>query len=268
MKNIGAEGKDNLTTLERALLILEYLSKRQGAVGVAEIAVGLNLNKSTAHRLLNIMKDNGFIHQEVSTDRYELGLKVIEIGMSGLLNSNLLDAAAPYLRHLSNVTGETSFLAIVDNGEIVYLYKVEGTQSVITNAQLGTRKPIHSTALGKAILSNYSLAEVDKILCDKGMQKFTEKTITDRQTYLAELSKVRDIGYAVDDEEAEGGLTCFAHPVFNYTGSVMAAVSIAGPTERMNQNKEQNVLHLKEAVENISKRLGYVANMRSRQAKF
>jgi IclR family KDG regulon transcriptional repressor len=142
----------------------------------------------------------GFVQQEQETDRYDIGLKSIEIGMSGLRNWNLVDVSVPYIEELTAQLEETSFLAVYNNGEIVYLYKIEDTQSVITNAQLGTRKPVH---FGKAIISNFTLKEVDHILSDKGMQKFTEHTVTDRLKFLEELSNVREQGYAKDDEEAE-----------------------------------------------------------------
>jgi IclR family KDG regulon transcriptional repressor len=247
------------SSVERSLAILEYISKRKGPVGIGDIATALDLPKSTTHRLLELLKARNFVEQAKENEKYEIGIKAIEVGMGGL--KNWVDIASSYVRYISDELGETSFISVFDNGEIVYVYKVEGTKSVITNAQLGTRKPIHCTALGKAIVSNFSLKEVDKILSVKGMAKYTEKTIIDRQKYLEELSLVREKGYAIDDEEAEEGLTCIAVPIFTYTGQVRAALSVAGPTERMVINQEMVIKHLKDAAENVSRRLGYVPTM-------
>jgi IclR family KDG regulon transcriptional repressor len=251
---------DSNSSVERSLVILEFISAVKGPVGVGEIASALDLPKSTTHRLLEVLKYRNFIEQIEESEKYDIGIKAIEVGMSGL--KNWVDIASAYARYISNELGETSFIGVFDNGEIVYVYKAEGTQSVITNAQLGTRKPIHCTALGKAIVSNFSLKEVDQILSVKGMTKYAENTITDRQSYLEELSFVRENGYAIDNEEAEVGLTCIAVPIFSYTGQVRQALSIAGPTPRMLCNKDLVIEHLKEASDNISRRLGYVPTIK------
>lgn len=260
----GTKGEikvENASSVERALIILEYISKRKKVTGIADISSALGMPKSTIHRLLEHLKNRGFVEQVDDSEKYEIGIKAIEVGMGGL--RNWVDIASAYVKHISVELGETAFMAVYDEGEIVYLYKDEGSQSVITNAQLGTRKPIHCTALGKAIVSNFTLEEVDKVLSIKGMPRYTEKTITDRQHYLQELSIVRENGYAVDDEEAEEGLTCFAAPIFTYTGQVKASISVAGPTARMIQNKTKIIEHLKEGADQISRRLGYVPTMRS-----
>jgi IclR family KDG regulon transcriptional repressor len=252
---------ESSSSVERALAILELISKNKRATGIGDISTGLSLPKSTTHRIIEILKSRGFVEQVEGNEKYEIGVKAIEVGMGGL--KNWIDIASPYVRYLSEELDETVFLAVYDEGEIVYLYKSEGSQSVITNAQLGTRKPIHATALGKAIVSNYTLSEVDKVLSIKGMPRYTDKTITDRQLYLQELSRVRENGYATDDEEAEEGLSCIAVPIFTYTGQVKAAISTAGPSVRMLQNNVRVIEHLKEAADQISRRLGYVSTMHS-----
>jgi IclR family transcriptional regulator, KDG regulon repressor len=251
------------SAVERALTILEFIATRQGPVGVGEIAEKLGLAKSTTHRLLEALKNKQFIEQVETLEKYDIGIKAIEIGMSGLGNWNIVDIVSPYLKQLAADLHETTFLAVYDKGEIVYVYKAEGDLAVSTNAQLGTRKPIHCTSLGKAIVSNFHIEEVEKILLEKGMEKYTDRTITDKHSYLEELSKVRQLGYAMDDEEVEVGLTCFAVPIFNYTGNAIAAISIAGPTERMISKKEQIVDALKHLNKYVSTRLGFVPSMRS-----
>jgi len=251
------------SAVERALTILELIATKPGSVGVGEIAKELGLAKSTTHRLLESLKNKQFIEQNESLEKYDIGIKAIEVGMSGLINWNIVDIAAPYLKQLASDLNETCFLAVYDEGEIVYVYKAEGNQSVTTNAQLGTRKNIHCTSLGKAIVSNYHIEKVEEILNEKGMEKFTENTITDKQLYFEELSNVRQQGYAIDDEEIEDGLTCYAVPIFNYTGNAIAAISVAGPTERMITKQEDVILAIKSVDSYISTRLGFVPAMRN-----
>ncbi|MCP8969668.1 IclR family transcriptional regulator [Ectobacillus ponti] len=258
-KNNAAQSS---SAVERALLILELIASRQGAVGVGEIAEELGLAKSTTHRILEALKNRHFVEQIESTEKYDIGIKAIEVGMSGLTNWNIVDIAAPHLKQLAHDLNETAFLAVYNNGEIVYVYKAEGKQAVTTNAQLGTRKPVHCTSLGKAIVSNFHIEEVDRVLTEKGMPKFTEHTITDKQRYFEELSLVRQRGFAMDDEEVEEGLTCFAVPIFNYTGHAVAAISVAGPTDRMLAKQEQIIQSLKHANNHVSTRLGFVPAMR------
>ncbi|MBZ9537026.1 IclR family transcriptional regulator [Cytobacillus oceanisediminis] len=262
--NTSSSSSQSNSAVERALTILEFIALRKEPVGVGEVAEKLGLAKSTTHRILEGLKNKQFIEQINATEKYTIGIKAIEVGMSGLTNWNIVDITGPYIRQLAYDLNETSFLAVFDQGEIVYVYKAEGNKAVTTNAQLGTRKPIHCTALGKAFAAQLHIEEVDRILTEKGMEKYTDRTLTDKQKYLAELSLVREKGYAMDDEEVEEGLTCFAVPIFNYTGHAVAAISVAGPTERMITNKDNIVNSLKQLNNQLSTRLGFVPAMRKR----
>ncbi|WP_173915494.1 IclR family transcriptional regulator [Halobacillus sp. Marseille-Q1614] len=261
MKNKDNSSQSN-SAVERALTILELIAAKRNPVSLAEISQELGIAKSTSHRIMEALKNKGFIEQVEDTEKYQVGLKAIEVGVSSLTKWNLVDIVTPYLRQLALDLNETAFLAVYDKGEVVYLYKAEANQSVRTTADLGTRKPIHSTGLGKAIVSTFHLEEVDHVLTEKGMPKFTEKTIIDPKQYIEELSKVRKNGYSMDDEEAEVGLTCIAVPIFNYTGRAIAAISVAGPTERMIKNKETIIESLKKVNGYVSNRLGFVPSMR------
>jgi IclR family transcriptional regulator, KDG regulon repressor len=256
-------GNQSNSTADRVLMLLEYIAKKRGGVTLAELVKESDIPKSTAHRLLETLKTLQYIHFDANMERYSIGLKTIEIGVSGLHNLEIVDVAVPYLRDLSQKTGETSFLSVLNEGNIVHLYKVEGTQSIRTTAELGMRRPVHCTAVGKAIVSTLSIEDVDHILEEKGMPSYTENTITDRQLFFKELSKIRAEGIAIDREEIEVGLTCYAVPIFNYTGRVIGAVSIGGPTWRMEQNHDQNSILLKDVAMHVSKWLGFVPNMRS-----
>ncbi|MGG4036551.1 IclR family transcriptional regulator [Paenibacillus cisolokensis] len=260
--NSNSIGKTS-STLERALFLMECLSEKADGAGISELSETTQLPKSTIHRILETLLNHGFVTQDPGTEKYFIGLKAIEIGMAGLQNSDLVEAARPHMQDLATQTGQTSFLAVFDKGEIIYIYKVEGTSSFIMNAKLGTRSPAHCTGLGKAILAYFSLETVDKIISEKGLKRYTPTTITDHQQFLQELSRIRQKGVAINREELDEGLSSIAAPIFNYTGRVIASVSVAGPTDKIFEQQEKIEAHILEKSHLISKRLGFVPSMRA-----
>lgn len=130
-------------------------------------------------------------------------------------------------------------------------------------AILGSRNSVHCKGLGKAIMSYFSSETVDKIVSEKGLQQYTATTITDHQQFLQELNEIRQTGIAVNREEYDDGLSSIAGPVFNYTGKVIAAISVAGPTARILEKQDELKALVKENSSIISKRLGFVPSMHS-----
>ncbi|MBP1934559.1 IclR family transcriptional regulator [Ammoniphilus resinae] len=251
------------SSVDKALAILEYISIGRNGVSLAELVKALDMPKTTVFRLLETLKSRGYVELLPQSDLYSLGLKAIDLGASALGNREIVDVSAPYLREIAETTGETSFLGVYNEGEVVYLYKAEGTRSIRISSQLGSRRPVHCTGLGKAILSAFPLEEVDRILFEKGMPKYTESTITTLREYHEELSQIRSLGVAKDAEELEQGLSCFAAPIFNFTGYVVGAICISGPTERIEASRQLLIKALREACQQISRRLGFVPTMRS-----
>lgn len=247
----------------RVLRILEILANHPDGLTLVEISRQLSIPKSTVLRLLDLMAHDGYVYADGMRGVYTIGLKTLELGMTALNNVELTPIVTRHLHDIVNVTKETSFFAVYNDGYVVYLQKVEGTQSIRTGAQLGSRKHVHCTALGKAILSTLLMEEVDKILDINGLVAVTQNTITDRRRFHEELVEVRRRGYAVDNEEAEPGLTCFAAPVFNNFGNVVGAISVAGPTARMTRNEAAFSQKVKEAADAISRALGYVPSARA-----
>lgn len=261
--------KENVTiqsnsSIDRALSLLEVVASRVGGITLADIVKEMDIPKTTAFRMLDVLKQRGYVAWEPNGEKYSIGLKMLETGVSGLIRIEVVDAAIPYLADITQTTGETSFLAAFNEGEVVYLYKIESSNSIRTSAQLGARRPAHCSGLGKAILSALSLEEVDRIIEVKGLERKTANTITNRLQLHEELSLSRVRGYAVDNEEGEEGLTCYAVPIFNYSGRVVGAISCAGPTKRVISNNEFILEKVMESGSQISRRLGFVPSMRSR----
>jgi DNA-binding IclR family transcriptional regulator len=242
---------------DKTLSILEFISMNPRGVSLAEIVKSVGMPKTTVFRIMGVLLAREYVNLDEDSGKYSIGLKTLEIGLSGLIGQNIVEISIPYMRTLSSSIGETTFLAVYNNGDVVYLYKVEGTQSVVTHCTLGSRRPAYCTALGKAILANLPIEESERIF-EKTLEKLTDKTIVDRIRLNEEFAGIRQDGYAVDDEGIEYGLYCVAVPIHDYTGRVAGAISISGPIARMIANRKKIIDELQSNGGTISRRLGYV----------
>ncbi|WP_263773104.1 IclR family transcriptional regulator [Propionivibrio soli] len=249
------------SSIDKTLSILEFVSRSTRGVSLAEIVKVVGIPKTTAFRILDVLLAREYVAWDQDSERYSIGLKTVEVGLSGLIGQDIVEVSIPYLRELATTVGETSFLAVYNNGDVVYLYKAEGNQAIVTTATLGSRRPAYCTALGKAILANLPIEEADRIF-EKPLEKLTEKSVVDRMQLHEEFAHIRMNGYSIDDEGIEVGLYCLAVPIYNYTGGVVAAISVSGPVKRFCDNKERIVEELKHVGAMISRRLGYVRAMR------
>ncbi len=218
----------------RTLKILEYLSKKKEA-SVSEVSSYLNVNKSTAHRFLASMKHVGFVDQNSENQKYKLSLKVFEIGNRVVEGLNLREIAKPVMHELSDLTGETVNLGIIDNYDVVYIEKVLSKNTLRQDCPIGGRDKIHATALGKAMIAFKPSEYVEKYVEKKGLIKVTERTITETEAFYTELRNIRKNGYSIDSEETMIGLSCIAAPIFNNENKAIAAISISSPTNRLGQ---------------------------------
>ncbi len=246
------------SNVERALTLLTYLSRHPGEHGVRSLAALLDMSPTTVYRLLETMESVGFVQQNPTTERYSIGIKAVQLGISALGSLDLTAVAPERLRALAKETGESAFLAVCDDTEIVYLMKEESEQSIRTTARLGSRRPLHCTALGKSFLATMPPAEAEAILARAGLPALTPNTITDLWALREDLTLVRVRGYATDHEEIELGLACVAAPIRDYRGITIAAVSVAGPAPRVLPFEERFGRRVVATALEISTALGYV----------
>lgn len=247
----------NSSGVDKVLTILEEISEHSDGISLAELVKRTGIAKTTVFRTLETLKERQYVMQDNGTERYHLDLKSLELGIKGLMNVNLVEVSIPYLKTLSAKTAETCFLGVYNSGHVVYLYKSEGTLSIQTNARLGARLPAYCTGIGKALLAFQPLEEIDRVLSEP-LIPFTEKTVVDRVSLYETLADIRLKGYSLDNEENEEGLTCVARPVFNYTGTVIGALSVAGPTHRMQRKIDDVNDELELVCSLISRRLGFI----------
>lgn len=252
------ERENMVKSVSRALDIIAMVSLKKGGLGVTEIANQMDINKSSVYRILSTLVQYGYIEQDIETGRYKLGYAFLTISSKLLESIDLRTEAKPYLQLLENETNEVIHLVVFDQGEVVYIEKLEGNELLRMHSRVGKRAPMHCTSVGKAILANLSKAEAIDILKKKGMPRHTDDTITDLNQFLKELDAVREQGYALDLEENEHGITCIAAPIFDHSGNVYASVSISGTTERMTKER-LNILKTRiiEIGSLISSKLGY-----------
>ncbi|ABB14375.1 MULTISPECIES: IclR family transcriptional regulator [Carboxydothermus] len=252
-----------IQSVDRALRILDTFSLKEKELGVTEIANRLGLHKSTVFGLLRTLEHWGYVEQNQVTGKYRLGLKLLELGNRVKEGLDLRAVALPFLQDLVERYGETVHLAVHDRGEIVYIEKVEGPNAIRMYSQIGRRAPMHCTGVGKAILAFRPEKEIEEIIRTKGLKYFTPNTITDPKKLHEELSLIRENGYSLDREEIEIGLRCVAAPIRDSQNTVVAAISVAGPSIRMTEEKIQElIVSVKEAALEISKRLGYQTSSR------
>jgi DNA-binding IclR family transcriptional regulator len=247
------------STVRRALAILQYLARQPGPHGVRSVAHALNMSPSTAFRLLATLQQAGFAEQDAATERYSIGLNAVQLGIAALSAFDITRIAPSRLRSLADETGESAFLAVLDDVYVVYLLKEEAQRAIRTTIALGSRKPTHATALGKTFLAGMPAADVTALLRRAGMPATTVHTITDLNQMREDLAYVRARGYAVAREEDEDGLMCVAASVRDHAARAIAALSIAGPTERLSPNEERFGRRVVAAALEVSTALGYVA---------
>jgi IclR family KDG regulon transcriptional repressor len=245
-----------LKSVQKTFNVLEILCN-QGETGVSEIARRLAVGRSTAHRLLATLIDLGYVEKTAKTNRYVPTLKMFEIGVATINRTKLQSVSRPFLVMLSTDFKETINLGIIDKGEVVYIDKIESPQSLRMDIKIGSRVPAFCTALGKAMLAYSDESEMKEFIQAQKIPAHTNRTATSITSFKDSLLKIRKQGYAIDEEEFIEGVRCIAAPIKNYTGRVVAALSISGPSIRMTYEK---LAQLKDPLINatweISKKLG------------
>lgn len=224
--------KHPVKATETTLSLLEVLKETEGRV--TELAKRLDISKSAVHNHLSTLEQHGYVVKE--DDHYRLGLKFLDLGGSIRNGLRLFKVAEPEVKQLAEETGELANLMTEELGRGVYLYRSKGMDAVDMDTYIGMRKHLHATALGKAILSCFPEPRVREIIDRHGLPAVTENTITDPAALFEDLENIRQQGFAVDDEEATGGVRCIAAPVTT-DDRVLGSISISGPTSRLRGNR-------------------------------
>ncbi|MFR9728680.1 IclR family transcriptional regulator [Saccharopolyspora sp. MS10] len=226
-------------SIERAFDLLELMADAGGEVALSELADASGLPLPTIHRIMRTLVNSGYARQQPSR-RYSLGPRLIRLGETA--GRSLGSWARPYLAELTEATGETSNLAVLDGDQIVYVAQAPSQHSMRMFTEVGRRVDAHATAVGKALLANLPADTVAQLLGRSGMRPKTERTLTTVPAMQEALEQVRAQGYAIDDGEQEVGVRCYAVAVPGAPAGT--AISISGPEGRMTRISTPTIIPL------------------------
>ena len=248
-------------SLERAFALLETLSQNPRGIGLVELSSQTLLHKSTVHRLLSSMIGMGYVVKDSFSGLYRLTYKLLELSSSVLYGTDILTSAKPHLDLLAEQAGESVHLVFPDDFRIVYVYKNDTSSHTFQmRSHIGLRNPMYSTAVGKSILATLSADEVAKIWDESNVRAITPNTVTTLAQLTAQLDRVRNLGYALDNEENETGVRCVGVSIPDQTGRAVAAISVSAPASRMTDERIGVLVpSLLACRDNIRKDLGYPA---------
>ncbi len=226
----GTEAKNPVGATEKTLQILDALQQLDGA-GVTELSRTLDISKGTVHNHLSTLKENEYVVADGST--YRLSLRFLELGEYTRHQTRLLGIARSEIDALAEQTGEIANLMIEEHGRGVYLYISRGEKAVTLDTRVGTRQYLHTSALGKALLSNMDDERFEAVIDRHGLPAETPNTVTDVESLQDELEVIRERGVAFDGEERAEGIRCVAAPITDNNDVLLGSVSVSGPSTRM-----------------------------------
>lgn len=251
----GTSGR--LSSVTSALLVLKAFSEDDVEIGISSMAKRLGLAKSTVHRLAATLASEGFLEQNPENGRYQLGLSLFSLGALVRRRMDVSNQARPLLGMLRDNTQEAVHLAILAQTSIMYLYNLESAQAIGIRSYIGARKPAFCTCEGRVLLA-FAAPELVAEVIDDGLEARTPRTITDARALRRTLDKVRQAGYAIDDEESEVGMRGIAAPIRDISGKVVAAVGLAGPIQRLTKKDLRRLVpQVVATADAISVRLGW-----------
>jgi DNA-binding IclR family transcriptional regulator len=210
-------------SIDKALAVLEALARHSR---VTDIAGATGLPKSTVHRILQSLIGWGFARSDGS-GVYSPGPRILTLAGRVMSRFDPAQHAGDALRDLRDRTGLAVHFAVRNGDEAVYVAKLEGRRPYQMRSRVGMGIPLHSTAIGKAILARLAEPEAEEIIARVGLPPMTERSITDRAVLRGQLAACRRSGYAVDNGENDGGINCLGAPVLDHTGAVMGGLSVS-----------------------------------------
>ncbi|MFO7737757.1 MAG: IclR family transcriptional regulator [Desulfatiglandaceae bacterium] len=244
-----------INSLEKGTKVLELLAEK-GKLSVTKVAEHLGFNRTGSHRFLLTLVELGYV--EKSPDhRYQLSFKLLDLGMKMANRFEIRREARPYMQQLSLAFRETVNLGLRDGLDILHLDKIDSLEILRMDSPVGSRAPAYCTALGKASLAFLPQNELDVLLNGVKLKPYGPNTITSKKMLKQELEKIRNQGYAVDDEELAYGLRCVAAPIFDHTGLPRYSISVAGPAMRFTEKRMQQIQQtVRKVCRELSRRMG------------
>ena len=245
-----------LSSLEKSLKVIDLLAENQKGLSLSAISQALQIPSSTAHHILSIFLSHGYVSKDPETKRYSLGFKFVSISKSILENLDVRQIAHDYLVKLHEKCRESVFLAVLRDSKIAYIDRINYLSGLSLATNVGFTTEPHATAGGKVLLSGLTRKEVERIYGSRRLRRYGKNTITTLHELFKELEKVRQQGYAIDDEEYYDGVRCVGAPI-RAGGKIIAALSITGSVFSMTMERinEELVALAVETAEEISSQM-------------
>lgn len=228
-----AADKPGSDMVGKALRLLCLLSEHPHGAGLSQLAQAAGYPVSTTHRLLKSLQREGFAHSDDTSRRYSLGLRLFELGQRVSHGRGFAGVALPVMQRVTVETREPTLMSVLDGHEQLYVHYVEGSQQVQIIGEPGNRGPLHCTAMGKCLVAFQSAEGSRRLVAELELPRFTPNTITRNDAFAEEIARVRQLGYALSDEEHEFGIRAVGVPVIRADGVAIAALSTAAPAYRM-----------------------------------
>ena len=251
------EGEKNVQIVHRIATVLRAFGN-QGLLGITDLAHVTGLPKSTTHRLVTALVNEGLLVQNEDSHKYALSLRVTALGASILSSHTVRKTARPILMELRDQTRESVHLAVLEGMEIVIIDTEDSYFFVRAVNVPGQHLPAHAVSTGKVLLAYQWEVQLREMLSKVNLARYTDRTITDPRQLLEELRRVRTQGYAISNGELEEGIDAVAAPIFDHLNTVVAAVSIGGPAERCHPKQGELIAAVMRAGHLISQTLRYI----------
>jgi DNA-binding IclR family transcriptional regulator len=240
--------------VHRAMDMLDLVAKSTGGLTNSDLSRKLKIPKSSTSYILRALEAGGYLRREPG-GKYRLGLSLLSLASRAVEGMDVREAALPVLQHLVDRSGLTAHLAVIDQGQAVYLAKVDAPGFIKMNTWPGRRMNLHSTSVGKALLAFMPEEEVARII-EKGLKKWTPHTIAVPAKLTADLEHIRRRGYAIDEQESTVGIRCVAAPIFSAQG-VTASIGVTGTTTQFHASEIPRYAEMvKDAARRITVQLG------------
>ena len=224
-------------TLARGLEILELLSEHPDGLELHQIAKEMQMPKSSAFNILQTLTQYKYLRKPEYSQRYQLGLKLFEVGSTAVNHVDVTSVIRQYMTDISRTCNETMHCGIMNGLDVLYIDKVESTQSIRMSSHVGVRMPLHCTAMGKAFLACMSDEQVRSMYSTKALVSLTSYTITNVDALLKQLQTIRQAGYATENEESNLNVSCIGVAILGRNDEPAYALSISAPSFRMGENE-------------------------------
>lgn len=227
--------RKTIASVTKAINVINHLAYADNGLGVTEISDDLGMGVSATYHLLNTLRECNIIEQNEKTKKFKLSLKLWQLGMRAFGQNDLSICLEPFIKELSELTGETANLTVLDDDHIVYIAQKESDKAIKMFTKVGASAPLHATGAGKIFLAYQSDEKRDSILDRLELIRYTEHTLVDKDSLLKKLDEIRENGYGFDEEERNIDVFCIAAPVFGIDDEIIACISISGPKSRFTE---------------------------------